>query len=99
MCGCGKILILNKSINQCLSGNCKKSKFGSGVTMSIYKSQAGKEKSIALYDKQLSKLNMPFSDIYIKTSFGKTHLVEIGNKIGKPFLMFHGGKLQLPIIY
>ena len=43
--------------------------------MSIYKSQKGKEKSLFLYDKQLSKLNMPFSDIYVKTSFGKTHAV------------------------
>lgn len=34
---------------------------------------------------------MPFSDIYVKTSFGKTHLVEIGNKTGKPLLVFHGG--------
>lgn len=59
--------------------------------MSIYKSKDGKEKSLALYDKQLLKLNMPFSDIYVKTSFGKTHLVEIGNKTGKPLLVFHGG--------
>lgn len=59
--------------------------------MSIYKSQYGKEKSLALYDKQLLKVNMPFSDIYVKTSFGKTHLVEIGNKTGKPLLVFHGG--------
>lgn len=59
--------------------------------MSIYKSQAGKEKSLALYDKQLLKLNMPFSDIYVKTSFGKTHLVETGNRAGKPLLVFHGG--------
>lgn len=59
--------------------------------MSIYKSQEGREKSLALYDKQLLKLNMPFSDIYVKTLFGKTHLVEIGNKKGKPLLVFHGG--------
>lgn len=59
--------------------------------MSIYKSKVGKEKSLALYDKQLLKLNMPFSDIYVKTSFGKTHLVETGNKTGKPLLVFHGG--------
>lgn len=38
--------------------------------MGIYKSQDGKEESLALYDKQLLKLNMPFSDIYVKTSFG-----------------------------
>lgn len=59
--------------------------------MGIYKSQDGKEESLALYDKQLLKLNMPFSDIYVKTSFGKTHLVETGNKAGKPLLVFHGG--------
>ena len=34
---------------------------------------------------------MPFSDIYVKTSFGKTHVVETGNKAGKPLLVFHGG--------
>ncbi len=51
--------------------------------MSIYKSQNGKEKLLALYDKQLLKLNMPFSDIYVKTSFGKTRLVEISNKTGE----------------
>lgn len=54
------------------------------VIMKIYKSQDGKEKSLALYDKQLSKLNMAFSDIYVSTSFGRTHLVEIGNKAAMP---------------
>lgn len=34
---------------------------------------------------------MPFSDIYIRTSFGRTHLVETGNQTGKPLLVFHGG--------
>lgn len=59
--------------------------------MSIYKSKKGKEKSIGLYNKQLAKLNMPFIDIYVETSFGKTHIIEIGNKDGKPLLVFHGG--------
>lgn len=59
--------------------------------MNVYKSIEGKCKSLALYDKQLLKLNMPFSDIYVKTSFGKTHIVETGNRIGKPLLVFHGG--------
>lgn len=59
--------------------------------MSIYKSQTAKEKSLALYDRQLLKLSMPFSDIYVKTSFGKTHLIETGNQTGKPLLVFHGG--------
>ncbi len=59
--------------------------------MGIYKSKAGKRQSLALYDMQLKKLNVPFTDIYVKTSFGKTHLVETGNKAGKPLLVFHGG--------
>lgn len=34
---------------------------------------------------------MPFTNININTSYGKTHLIEIGNKSGKPLLVFHGG--------
>lgn len=59
--------------------------------MSIYKTEKGKEKSLLLYDKQLSKLNMPFTDMYVETSFGKTHIIEIGKEDGKPLLVFHGG--------
>lgn len=59
--------------------------------MSIYKSTIKKEKSLKLYDEQIKKINMPFTDIYVNTTFGKTHLIEIGNKKGKPLLIFHGG--------
>lgn len=59
--------------------------------MSIYKSKEGRKQSIKLYDEQVKKLNMPYSDIYVETSFGKTHLIEIGNREGKPLLVFHGG--------
>lgn len=59
--------------------------------MSIYKSKEGKVKSLALYDEQLLKLNIPFSDIYVKTTFGRTHIVETGNTAGNPLLVFHGG--------
>lgn len=59
--------------------------------MAIYKSQKGREKSLELYDKQLLKLGKEYSDIYIKTSFGKTHIVETGNRTGNPLLVFHGG--------
>lgn len=59
--------------------------------MSIYKTQSGRKKSLELYDKQLSKLGIPYSDIYVKTTFGKTHVVEIGNSEGTPLLVFHGG--------
>ena len=59
--------------------------------MSIYKSEKGKQEILELYDKQLQRLNMSYSDIWINTSFGKTHLVETGNLSGIPLLVFHGG--------
>lgn len=59
--------------------------------MSIYKTQNGREKSLELYDRQLLKTGKPFSDIYVKTSFGKTHIVEMGNSNETPLLVFHGG--------
>lgn len=59
--------------------------------MSIYKSQLSKELVINLYNAQIAKLDMPYHDIFVQTSFGKTHIVEIGNRDGKPLLVFHGG--------
>lgn len=59
--------------------------------MSIYKSENGKKASWNLYDQQLAKLQLPYTDIYISTSFGSTHVVELGNKNGKALLLFHGG--------
>ena len=59
--------------------------------MSIYKSQKGKQEILELYDRQLQRLELPYSDIWVKTSFGETHLVETGNLLGEPLLVFHGG--------
>lgn len=59
--------------------------------MSIYKSTAGKDEILKLYDKQLERLNVAYSDKYVDTSFGNTHLIETGNLQGIPLLVFHGG--------
>lgn len=59
--------------------------------MSIYKSESGKMTILALYNKQMERLNKKYKDLYIKTTFGKTHLVETGNMSGKPLLVFHDG--------
>ncbi len=59
--------------------------------MSIYKSEKGKEAILSLYERQLKRLNKKYEDIYIHTSFGKTHLIETGNLSGVPLLVFHGG--------
>lgn len=58
---------------------------------SIYRSEESKKAVWALYDRQLEGLNIPYTDLYIDTSFGKTHLIECGNLTGKPLLVFHGG--------
>lgn len=59
--------------------------------MSIYKSESGKEAILSLYDKQMERLDRKYNDLYIKTTFGKTHLIETGNMSGVPLLVFHGG--------
>ena len=51
--------------------------------MTIYKSEKGKKEILALYDKQLKRLPVPYSDKWVSTSFGKTHLIETGNQIGR----------------
>ena len=45
----------------------------------IYRSEEGKNRILALYDRQLSRLSVPWRDVYVQTSFGKTHVVESGN--------------------
>ncbi len=59
--------------------------------MSIYKSPEGKKKIISLYDAQLRRLQNPYSDMWLDTSFGKTHLIKTGDPDGIPLLVFHGG--------
>lgn len=39
----------------------------------------------------MERLSVPYQDLYIDTSFGKTHLIETGNLNGEPLLVFHGG--------
>ncbi len=59
--------------------------------MTIYKSEKGKNEILGLYDKQLKRLEVPYSDKWVETSFGTTHLIETGNLSGIPLLVFHGG--------
>lgn len=58
---------------------------------SIYRSERAKKAVLELYDKQIAELHISYKDLYVDTSFGKTHLIECGNLEGKPLLVFHGG--------
>lgn len=52
--------------------------------MTIYKSAVGKKKILELYDKQLERLGTAYSDKWVSTFFGETHLIETGNPAGMP---------------
>ena len=56
---------------------------------SIYRNETAKKAVLDLYDAQLRDLN--HEDLYVETSFGKTHLIETGDFSAKPLLLFHGG--------
>lgn len=43
-------------------------KLFSKKSMGIYITQSGKEKSMRFYDSQMSKLDVPFSDLFVNTS-------------------------------
>ncbi|WP_271327916.1 alpha/beta hydrolase [Lactococcus muris] len=58
---------------------------------SIYRNEQSKKTVWKLYDRQMEDLKIPYTDLFIDTSFGKTHLIECGNLRGEPLLVFHGG--------
>ena len=58
---------------------------------SIYRNEKSKNAILALYDRQIKELQVPYEDIYVETIYGETHLIECGNFTGKPLLVFHGG--------
>lgn len=58
---------------------------------SIYRNEQSKRAVWKLYNKQMEDLKIPYTDLFVDTSFGKTHVIECGNLRGKPLLVFHGG--------
>lgn len=58
---------------------------------SIYRNEQSKKAVWQLYDRQIGDLKVPYADLFVDTSFGKTHIIECGNLRGKPLLVFHGG--------
>lgn len=58
---------------------------------SIYRNEQSKKTVWQLYDRQIDDLKIPYADLFVDTSFGKTHIIECGNLRGNPLLVFHGG--------
>jgi len=62
----------------------------------IYKNKQGEAILTELYDRQLKSLNLEYEDLTVKTRFGQSHLLKLGNPKGKPLLLFHGGNSTTP---
>ena len=72
----------------------------------VYKNADGMKKMHELYDKTLASLDVPYSEDYFDTSFGKTHCLLVGDPEKPRICTIHGGngittlnlKLFLPLL-
>ncbi len=60
------------------------------VVKTVFKSEEGKTKILKYYDKILSKWDVPYNERFIDTTFGRTHILEAGEKSNPPVFLFHG---------
>ena len=64
---------------------------------SLYKSEAGKNEILSLYNKKLKDLNIKYQYTEVETSFGKTNLIITGDFSKPPILVVHGSNGCAPI--
>lgn len=63
----------------------------------IYKSQEAKQNIHQLYEEKLASLNIPYQEIDVQTSFGRTRIIKTGNQEGKKIVLFHGINAGAPL--
>jgi pimeloyl-ACP methyl ester carboxylesterase len=59
-------------------------------TPSIYKSTAGAEKIMALYDKVLAQWPVPYEHLTVPTRYGDTFVIASGEPAAPPLVLVHG---------
>lgn len=64
---------------------------------SLFKTKSGKKQILDFYDLKLKELNIPFTAQFIDTSYGKTHILETGNKSKPKLILVHGSNGNAPI--
>ncbi|MFS4467903.1 alpha/beta fold hydrolase [Maribacter sp. 2210JD10-5] len=57
----------------------------------------GKEEILDLYDEKLKELDIEYKSFYVKTSFGKTHIITTGDVSNPPLVLVHGSNACAPI--
>ncbi len=72
----------------------------------VYKNEDSMKKMHEFYDKTLASLDVPYSEDYFDTSFGRTHCLLVGDPENPRICTIHGGngittlnlKLFLPLL-
>jgi pimeloyl-ACP methyl ester carboxylesterase len=64
---------------------------------SLFKTEAGKNEILGLYDQKLEELHIDFEYIQVKTSFGITNIIATGDGSNPPILLVHGSNGCAPI--
>ncbi len=67
------------------------------MTQSIYKTPGGEAEIHAIYDQKLAQLNLPYESCMVDTSFGRTHVLQLGPEDAPPVVMLHGGNSINPL--
>lgn len=63
----------------------------------VYKNQESMKKMYEFYDKCLELLQVPYKEEYINTSYGKTHILIVGDENKTPIFTLHGGNGMSPL--
>ena len=72
----------------------------------VYKNESALQRMNDFYDRTLADLQVPFTEDYFETSFGKTHSLVVGNPEKPKLCTIHGGngittlnlKLFIPLL-
>lgn len=63
----------------------------------VYKNDICMRRIHEFYDKSLASLQVNYEEEYIDTTYGKTHILIVGNKNKKPIFTLHGGNGISPL--
>jgi pimeloyl-ACP methyl ester carboxylesterase len=66
-------------------------------TKSIYRNPEGEAEIHAIYDRQLARLKLSYESRMVKTRFGNTHVLELGQKTMPPVVLLQGGNTTSPL--
>jgi pimeloyl-ACP methyl ester carboxylesterase len=61
---------------------------------SVFKTEAGRNAVIKLYDEFLQKLALLYEKFYVNTRYGKTFIIASGEKSNPPLILLHGSGMN-----